>query len=55
MDLEFGWDGGITDQNVAVLVNGGVDVLNVGGFIHGCLVFRVEVTLVTETGKDRRW
>lgn len=33
-NLEFGWDGGITDQNVAALVNGGVDVLNVGGFIQ---------------------
>ncbi len=32
--LEIGWDGGISDQNVAELVNGGVEVLNVGGFIQ---------------------
>ncbi len=33
-DLEIGWDGGINDQNTAALVAGGVDVLNVGGFIQ---------------------
>lgn len=32
--LEIGWDGGINDQNARALVEGGVDVLNVGGFIH---------------------
>lgn len=33
-DLEIGWDGGIQPQNAAALVFGGVDVLNVGGFIQ---------------------
>jgi len=33
-NLEIGWDGGINDQNVAELVNGGVNVLNVGGYIQ---------------------
>jgi len=33
-ELEIGWDGGISDQNVRDLVLGGVDVLNVGGFIQ---------------------
>lgn len=32
--LEIGWDGGITDKNVKALVDGGVDVLNVGGYIQ---------------------
>jgi ribulose-phosphate 3-epimerase len=32
--LEVGWDGGINDKNAAVLVAGGVDVLNAGGFIE---------------------
>lgn len=32
--IEIGWDGGINDKNVNVLAAGGVDVLNVGGFIH---------------------
>ncbi len=32
--LEIGWDGGINDMNAQVLVRGGVDVLNTGGFIH---------------------
>ena len=33
-DVEIAWDGGINDQNVAALVEAGVDVLNVGGFIQ---------------------
>ncbi len=32
--LEIGWDGGINDKNVHLLAAGGVDVLNVGGFIQ---------------------
>src|SRR5690606_36219400 len=32
--LEIGWDGGINDHNASELVKGGVDVLNVGGFIQ---------------------
>jgi ribulose-phosphate 3-epimerase len=31
--LEIGWDGGINDENAGRLVKGGIDVLNVGGFI----------------------
>ena len=33
-DLEIGWDGGVNTQNASQLVFGGVDVLNVGGFIQ---------------------
>ena len=33
-DAEIGWDGGINDQNAQQLIEGGVDVLNVGGFIQ---------------------
>lgn len=33
-NLEIGWDGGVNDQNVAALVTGGVDVLNVGAYIQ---------------------
>ncbi len=32
--LEIGWDGGINAQNISALVRSGVEVLNVGGFIH---------------------
>jgi ribulose-phosphate 3-epimerase len=32
--LEIGWDGGINDQNIRQLAEGGVEVLNVGGFIQ---------------------
>jgi len=32
--LEIGWDGGINDENAKRLAGGGVDVLNVGGFIQ---------------------
>lgn len=33
-ELEIGWDGGVNDQNIAELILGGVDVINVGGYIH---------------------
>jgi ribulose-phosphate 3-epimerase len=32
--LEIGWDGGVKDSNSKRLVEAGVDVLNVGGFIQ---------------------
>ena len=32
--LEIGWDGGVTDENAAHIAAAGVDVLNVGSFIH---------------------
>ncbi len=31
---EIGWDGGINDQNAKQLIEAGVDVLNVGGFVQ---------------------
>ena len=33
-DAEIGWDGGINDHNIKQLLEGGVDVFNVGGFIQ---------------------
>ena len=32
--VELGWDGGITAENAPLLVEGGVEILNVGGFIQ---------------------
>ncbi len=32
--IEIGWDGGINEHNVQRLAQGGVDVLNVGGFLQ---------------------
>lgn len=32
--LEIGWDGGVNDENARTLSEAGIDVLNVGGFIH---------------------
>lgn len=32
--LEIGWDGGVNDANAKKLCDLGVDVLNVGGYIH---------------------
>ncbi len=32
--IEVGWDGGVNNQNIRTLVSGGVDVLNVGGYIQ---------------------
>lgn len=34
-EIEIGWDGGINEENARDLAEGGVDVLNVGGFIQG--------------------
>jgi len=31
---EIGWDGGVNSENVATIARAGVDVINVGGFIH---------------------
>ncbi len=33
-DMEIGWDGGINEQNVIQLVEGGVEVLNAGSYIQ---------------------
>lgn len=33
-EVEIGWDGGINDKNIRQLVDAGVDVLNVGGFVQ---------------------
>ncbi len=33
-ELEFGWDGGIKDTNIKQLAKGGIDILNVGGYIQ---------------------
>ncbi len=33
-DVEIGWDGGINDENTQQLVDAGVDVFNVGGYIQ---------------------
>lgn len=33
-DIEVGWDGGISDTTVEKLVEAGVDILNVGGYIQ---------------------
>jgi ribulose-phosphate 3-epimerase len=32
--IEIGWDGGINAENAPLLVEGGIEVLNVGGFIQ---------------------
>lgn len=33
-EAEIGWDGGVNDQNIGQLASGGVDVINIGGFIQ---------------------
>lgn len=32
--LEIGWDGGVNDENARALAQGGIEVLNVGGYIN---------------------
>lgn len=34
INLEVGWDGGVNQHNIKKLADGGVDVLNVGGYIQ---------------------
>lgn len=33
--LELGWDGGANDKNAQALAEGGIDVINCGGYLHG--------------------
>lgn len=33
--LELGWDGGANDTNARALAEGGIDVINCGGYLHG--------------------
>ncbi|MFZ1249285.1 MAG: hypothetical protein WAQ24_03100 [Candidatus Saccharimonadales bacterium] len=33
--VEIGWDGGANDENALQLKNGGIDVINCGGYLHG--------------------
>jgi ribulose-phosphate 3-epimerase len=33
-NIEIGWDGGVNDQNIKQLVEAGVEVVNVGGYIQ---------------------
>jgi ribulose-phosphate 3-epimerase len=33
-ELELSWDGGINETNAQALIDGGIDVLNVGGYIQ---------------------
>jgi ribulose-phosphate 3-epimerase len=33
--LEIGWDGGANDENALAMAQGGVDVINCGGYLHG--------------------
>lgn len=32
--LEIGWDGGVNEHNARQIAEGGIDVLNAGGYIH---------------------
>jgi ribulose-phosphate 3-epimerase len=53
-NLEIGWDGGVNDQNIAQLIFGGVDVINVGGFIQSAdnpeRAYRTLSRIADETG-----
>ena len=49
--LEIGWDGGVNDQNARELAEGGVDVLNVGGYLHGDNPPEAYQTLLRNVGR----
>ncbi len=48
-DVEIGWDGGISDDNSRQLVEGGVDVLNVGGFIQNSSHPKLQYEKISDT------
>lgn len=54
-ELEIGWDGGVNDQNIAELVYGGIDVINVGGYIQSAedpaKAFEALQRIADETGE----
>ncbi len=50
-EVEISWDGGISDKNARQLVEGGIDVLNVGGFIQKSKEPLVSFNRMTETIK----
>lgn len=53
-ELEIGWDGGANMQNISILVNGGIDVITVGGFIQNSpepeRVYQALKRIAEETG-----
>jgi ribulose-phosphate 3-epimerase len=53
-DLEIGWDGGVSQQNISQLAFGGVDVFDVGGFIQQAedpeKAFHILARIADETG-----
>jgi ribulose-phosphate 3-epimerase len=52
-DAEIGWDGGISDQNIRQLVEGGVDVLNAGGYIQKASDPEAAYATLTSSLEDR--
>lgn len=51
--IEIGWDGGVNNQNARILAAGGVDVLNVGGFIqHAANPSDAYYELVQQVARD---
>jgi ribulose-phosphate 3-epimerase len=50
-EAEISWDGGINDKNGKQLVEAGVDVLNVGGFIQGSEDPKKNYELLVESAK----
>ncbi len=50
-DAEIGWDGGINDANARQLIEAGVDVLNVGGYIQGAADPRARYDSLVELSK----
>lgn len=53
-ELEIGWDGGVNTQNISQLIFGGVDIVNVGGFIQSAdnpeHAYQALVRIADETG-----
>lgn len=54
-DVEIGWDGGIDQNNIKRLIEGGIDILNVGGGIQRAAEpAKAYATLVTISGEQSK-
>jgi len=47
-DVEIGWDGGVNDNNVKQIMQAGIEVINVGGYIHFAKDSQQAYSLLTE-------
>ncbi len=53
-DMQLAWDGGINASNAHNLLSGGIEVLNVGGYIHGAKNPKDAYGIIEAISKDNK-